>query len=288
MRHGSPRFGQPVPGWVLVPAALVALAVPSQAVAEAPKHLTGTIGAHVDYSRSTETSTYSGTRDIKVHARFKQDPFDIHRWVDSGTTIDITGDSIEHAHCDPDDDSTQTIHEDGHGIAVTSDQYADNVTASPQFDFFAPYHANTSGDGCGSGFTSQADGKNDVNLLPRDNAGNSWNHPVFSHGKLKAVKLDYKGTFQDGPTTETYAASGTLTVSGARAKKHGSACHVPNLHKLTVAKAKQRLIHANCRLGKQTRKASKTVAKGHVIAQHPAAGTKLAGGSKVAVTVSRG
>jgi beta-lactam-binding protein with PASTA domain len=84
-----------------------------------------------------------------------------------------------------------------------------------------------------------------------------------------------------------------LTVS--RGKKAGTgkgstkkSCEVPAVKGKTLAAAKKALKKANCAVGKVTKKASSTVAKGKVISTKPGAGTKHKAGMKVALTVSSG
>jgi hypothetical protein len=68
----------------------------------------------------------------------------------------------------------------------------------------------------------------------------------------------------------------------------GRKCVVPNVKRKPLATAKRRIVAAHCRTGKVTKAKSKTVPKGRVIAQKPAAGKKLAPGSKVNLVVSGG
>ena len=83
-----------------------------------------------------------------------------------------------------------------------------------------------------------------------------------------------------------------LTVSsGKNGTGKGStkkSCKVPAVKGKTLAAAKKALKKANCAVGKVTKKASSTVAKGKVISTKPGAGTKHKAGTKVALTVSSG
>jgi hypothetical protein len=65
-------------------------------------------------------------------------------------------------------------------------------------------------------------------------------------------------------------------------------CVIPSLKNLTLASAKTRLKAARCALGTVKRAKSRRIKAGRVIAQGRKAGTKLAAGTKVTVTVSRG
>jgi alpha-tubulin suppressor-like RCC1 family protein len=64
-------------------------------------------------------------------------------------------------------------------------------------------------------------------------------------------------------------------------------CIVPNVRGKLLAKAKRRIVHAHCRLGRVKRVASHKK-KNTVIAQSPRAGKRLKKGSKVTLKVSRG
>jgi hypothetical protein len=65
-------------------------------------------------------------------------------------------------------------------------------------------------------------------------------------------------------------------------------CKVPRLKGKTLAGARTALRNGNCALGRVTRAYSRTVRRGRVIRQSPAAGRTLPRGGKVAVTISRG
>ena len=69
---------------------------------------------------------------------------------------------------------------------------------------------------------------------------------------------------------------------------HGTApCLVPRLVGKTFGAAKKALAGAYCKIGKITQIRSHAK-KGLVVAQKPKPGTHLKGGSKVALTVSKG
>jgi beta-lactam-binding protein with PASTA domain len=63
---------------------------------------------------------------------------------------------------------------------------------------------------------------------------------------------------------------------------------VPKVVKKPLGAAKRAIAAAHCTTGKVSRAYSKKVKKGRVIKQKPAAGTELANGGKVNLTVSRG
>jgi secreted trypsin-like serine protease len=65
-------------------------------------------------------------------------------------------------------------------------------------------------------------------------------------------------------------------------------CAVPRLRGKTLAAARRALARGNCRLGKVTRAYSTRVRFGRVVLQRPAAGRRLARGTRVSVVVSRG
>ena len=63
---------------------------------------------------------------------------------------------------------------------------------------------------------------------------------------------------------------------------------VPNVLGNTLARAKSRIRHNHCRVGKVTRKFSSRRLRGLVIKQSPRAGRRLANGHKVNITVGKG
>jgi beta-lactam-binding protein with PASTA domain len=56
----------------------------------------------------------------------------------------------------------------------------------------------------------------------------------------------------------------------------------------TLSRAKSRIRHNHCSVGRVTRKFSSNRLKGHVIKQSPRAGRRLANGHKVNLTVGKG
>jgi len=85
-------------------------------------------------------------------------------------------------------------------------------------------------------------------------------------------------------TTPQQTAGGGGTNTGAGGP---NGCNVPKLKGLKLAKAKEALSKANCRLGTVRKKNSKKK-KGTVIAQSPKAGSALIPRAKVALTISKG
>jgi len=66
------------------------------------------------------------------------------------------------------------------------------------------------------------------------------------------------------------------------------ACTVPSLKGRLLAKARSAIVHARCSVGSVTGAYSKSVKKGRVISQRPAASTRRAAGVKVNLVVSKG
>ncbi|HET8535954.1 MAG TPA: PASTA domain-containing protein [Solirubrobacteraceae bacterium] len=85
------------------------------------------------------------------------------------------------------------------------------------------------------------------------------------------------------PNTANNAVTTAVTVE----KRVTARCNVPSLKGLSKAISKRLLAAAGCKLGKVTKKKSAKGKKGTVIKQSPKAGSKLAPGSKVAVTLKR-
>jgi PASTA domain len=87
------------------------------------------------------------------------------------------------------------------------------------------------------------------------------------------------------PTGATSPVAGGGTVPGTPIIPQ---CIVPKLRNLSLAKARQALAAANCKLGKVTRVRDKRIKKGRVISQQPDAKWRRDSGAKVAVKVSLG
>ena len=85
------------------------------------------------------------------------------------------------------------------------------------------------------------------------------------------------------PNTANNAATTAIAVE----KRVTARCNVPSLKGLTKAVAKRLLTAASCKLGKAKSKKAKSGKKGTVIKQSPKAGSKLAPGAKVAVTLKK-
>jgi hypothetical protein len=76
-------------------------------------------------------------------------------------------------------------------------------------------------------------------------------------------------------------------VDGSAPATAPVACVVPKLHGKTLAAAKLLLKRAHCALGKVSRKASKRVKPGRVLATRVKAGTRVRAGARIRVTVAR-
>ena len=109
-----------------------------------------------------------------------------------------------------------------------------------------------------------------------------------------------RGTYT-ATITATHTA-GTITVTGTdlsvkpSAAAHASLktkaapkkCVVPKLRGDSLKAAKRALRRAHCTLGKVTKKASRKVAKGHVISSRPHTGARRKRGARIAIVLSRG
>jgi beta-lactam-binding protein with PASTA domain len=67
-----------------------------------------------------------------------------------------------------------------------------------------------------------------------------------------------------------------------------ASCVVPNVVGMTVGKAKSKLVHAHCRVGRVTPTASSASKKGKVLSQAPVPHKKLKNGAKINLTVGKG
>jgi Bacterial Ig domain/PASTA domain len=104
----------------------------------------------------------------------------------------------------------------------------------------------------------------------------SWNTTTAANGThtLTAIARDAAGNL---------ATSGSVSVTVANAENT-----VPNVVGLTQAGASSAIADAGLKLGTVTTTTSTTVPAGSVISQNPAAGTKVASGTAVALVVSSG
>lgn len=82
--------------------------------------------------------------------------------------------------------------------------------------------------------------------------------------------------------------SDTVSIGPFSIRSGPTACAVPRLRGLTLLGAKRLLAKRGCSLGRVTRVRSRRVRRGHVVAQRPAPGLRLARGARVRVVLSRG
>jgi beta-lactam-binding protein with PASTA domain len=79
-----------------------------------------------------------------------------------------------------------------------------------------------------------------------------------------------------------------LVIATFEAVLPKQACVVPKVTRKGLAAAKRAIKRAHCRVGKIRKAYSKNVRKGRVIAQKPRPHAKLAVGSRIRLTVSKG
>jgi hypothetical protein len=106
---------------------------------------------------------------------------------------------------------------------------------------------------------------------------------AVASNKLGVTSNAIASVTRPAPAAAPAPAPAATTVAAAKAVR----CVVPKLHGKTLPKAKRLLKHAHCRLGKVTRKASKSVKPGRVIKSRFKAGTRHRAGTRVRVTVAR-
>jgi hypothetical protein len=116
-----------------------------------------------------------------------------------------------------------------------------------------------------------------------------------SLGTLSPVVDAGNGTYSAVLTAGKRAGRATIsgTIAGKRIGTNAvvvlaAQCTVPNLRGKRLAAARSALRAAHCALGHVRKAASRSVAAGRVISQHPKAGTRKNAGAAVAVTVSTG
>jgi hypothetical protein len=119
--------------------------------------------------------------------------------------------------------------------------------------------------------------------------------PAFTVGAVTTVTVT--GLSNGTTYTFTVAAKNALGTGAASAASNAVTptappppvkCVVPNVKGKPLATARKKITAGHCKTGKVTTTKSKTVRRGNVISQKPKPGTKLARGSKVELTVSRG
>jgi uncharacterized delta-60 repeat protein len=91
-----------------------------------------------------------------------------------------------------------------------------------------------------------------------------------------------------GTCTVTLDADRSITASFEQVKTPSPLCIVPKVKGKTLKAAKRAITKSHCLVGKVTRTYSAKVKKSRVISQKPKPGRKLAAGSKVKLTLSKG
>lgn len=90
------------------------------------------------------------------------------------------------------------------------------------------------------------------------------------------------------PDTNPANDTAELSVTVAAAPQAAPRCLVPNVVRRTLAAARAALVRAGCRAGAVRNVRSTTVARGRVVGQSPKAGRRVARGTPVSLSVSRG
>lgn len=125
---------------------------------------------------------------------------------------------------------------------------------------------------------------------------------VCSHGYLHGTSVSLAAAPDSGSTFTGWAGGGCSGIGGCqvtadadttvtatfavKAKPHK--CVVPKVKGKALAAARQAIKSHDCSVGKVTHKTSRTIKKGHVIAQKPKPGSRLSHGAKVDLVVSKG
>jgi uncharacterized delta-60 repeat protein len=121
--------------------------------------------------------------------------------------------------------------------------------------------------------------------------GSSCTH-AFTHGSAVALTATPSAgsTFTGWSGACSGSGSCTLTMSADQTATatFNALCVVPKLKGKTLRAAKLAIAKAHCSVGKVTRAFSAKVKKGRVLFQKPKPGSKLAAGSKVRLTLSKG
>jgi len=121
----------------------------------------------------------------------------------------------------------------------------------------------------------------------------TMNFPPASSVTLKAVE-GYRARFTgwsgdcSGTVTCELTMTGDHAVQATFTALGPPGCKVPRVLGLSLAKAKVKLILANCKLGRVSRTVSTRKQKGKVVAERPKAGAKLKKGAKVNLTLGTG
>jgi uncharacterized delta-60 repeat protein len=130
---------------------------------------------------------------------------------------------------------------------------------------------------------------------PCSGEGGDYANAVALQPDGKIVAAGYSNFGHCSPNYDTFSLArynpgGSLDTSFGTAGKvqtSVAACDVPQLHRRLLAQAKKALTREHCSLGRVSRVRSRTIKRGHVVSQHPAAGVLLQPNSKVSLTVSK-
>ena len=229
----------------------------------------------------------------------------------------VSGDNVSFASSDG-GQKIGPVHDEGDG------RYTATITASDKVEK-ATITATDNSDpakASGTAALTQDPPKVHVSLKPTSIAADGRSTAIATvtltgvHGETVSgqdVSITTAGPAAAGKVTDrargTYTATitathtaGTVTVTGTdRSVKPSAAAHaslktkaapkkcvVPKLHGDSLKAAKRALRRAHCTLGKVTKKASRKVAKGHVISSRPPAGTRRKRSARIAIVLSRG
>jgi uncharacterized delta-60 repeat protein len=167
------------------------------------------------------------------------------------------------------------------GVGSCTLSLAADRTATARFETDKTLTLTTAGAGIGT-VTSNPAGIS---------CGTACAHP-FKYGTVLTLTAaaSSRSVFKGWSGVCSGTATCTVTMSTARAVTAAFAarCIVPNVKGKTLLAAKHAITKAHCALGKVTKAFSTSMRKGRVISERPRAGTKLAPGSKLRLSLSKG
>jgi alpha-tubulin suppressor-like RCC1 family protein len=105
---------------------------------------------------------------------------------------------------------------------------------------------------------------------------------LVAGGGIKCWGNNFSGQLGDG-TGESHDTATSVVGFGS-----GRVCVVPNVKGKRLTRARRAIKRSHCRVGKVTRAFSRKVRRGRVIGQYPAHGSRLNGGFRVELRVSKG
>jgi lysophospholipase L1-like esterase len=112
--------------------------------------------------------------------------------------------------------------------------------------------------------------------------------PVFAAGGSAYIAADGTHPNDAGHLALAMAFGGAAAPTTTPAPSTPPPCAVPRVTGKVVAAARRLIVGGHCAVGTVTYRKSNRARKGIVVAQGPKAGTKLANGARVNLTVSRG